>query len=153
MRFRVAVDAGTGEVYLPVEERGRQLLEEPLLNKGSAFTREERESLGLEGLLPARTSTMEQHLERVRTQLENKPTAWRSTSTWPSLHDRNETLFHRFILENLEEVCPSSTPRRWPRPAGTGAGSSARLRGIYSPPTTGARSPGCCAAAASARRP
>ena len=38
MKFRAAIDAVTGEMYLPVEERGRLLLEEPLLNKGTAFT-------------------------------------------------------------------------------------------------------------------
>ncbi|MFH1331085.1 MAG: NAD-dependent malic enzyme [Actinomycetota bacterium] len=106
MRYRVAVDATTGEVYLPVEERGSQLLAEPLLNKGSAFTAEEREALGISGLLPYRTSTMEQHLARVRTQWENKSTPLEKHIFMASLHDRNETLFHRFILENLEEVVP-----------------------------------------------
>ena len=106
MKFRVAVDAVTGEVYLPVEERGRAVLEEPLLNKGSAFTPEERDSLGLRGLLPFRTSAMEQHLQRVRTQLANKPSSLEKHIFMASLHDRNETLFHRFILENLEDAVP-----------------------------------------------
>jgi malate dehydrogenase (oxaloacetate-decarboxylating) len=106
MRFRPAIDATTGELYLPVEERGRQLLEEPLLNKGSAFTTEERDALELRGLLPYATSTMENHLARVRTQWENKSTSLEKHIFMASLQNRNETLFHRFILENLEEVVP-----------------------------------------------
>lgn len=106
MRFRPAIDATTGEIYLPVEERGRQLLGEPLLNKGSAFTPEEREALGLRGLLPAQTSTMDEHLARVRSQWDAKPNAIEKHIHLAGLHDRNETLFHRFLLENLQEVVP-----------------------------------------------
>jgi len=106
MRFRPAMDATTGELYLPVEERGRQLLEEPLLNKGSGFTPEEREALGLRGLLPAHTSTMDEHLARVRSQWDAKPDALERHIFVAGLHDRNETLFHRFILENLQDAVP-----------------------------------------------
>ena len=106
MRFRPAMDATTGELYLPVEERGRQLLEEPLLNKGTAFTPEERDALGLRGLLPAHTSTMDEQLARVRTQWDAKPSAMERHIYLESLHDRNETLYHRFILENLQDAVP-----------------------------------------------
>jgi malate dehydrogenase (oxaloacetate-decarboxylating) len=106
MRFRACIDADTGETYLPVAERGRQLLEEPLLNKGCAFTAEERETLGLRGLLPAQTSTIEQQLQRVRLQLDKKPNDLERHIYLASLHDRNETLFFRFLLENLEETVP-----------------------------------------------
>ncbi len=106
MRFRPAMDATTGELYLPIEERGRQLLEEPLLNKGTAFNPEERDALGLRGLLPARTSTMDEQLARMRTQWDIKPNALERHIYLESLHDRNETLYHRFILENLQEAVP-----------------------------------------------
>ena len=106
MRFRPAMDANTGELYLPVEERGRGLLEEPLLNKGTAFTPEERDALGLRGLLPAHTSTMDEQLARVRTQWDGKPNALEQHIYLEGLHDRNETLYHRFVLENLQDAVP-----------------------------------------------
>ncbi|MBU1226301.1 MAG: NAD-dependent malic enzyme [Actinobacteria bacterium] len=106
MRFRAAIDGATGEMYLPVEERGRQLLEEPLLNKGTAFTPRERDVLQLRGLLPPHTSTMEEQLQRVEEAFHAKDTDLERAIYMAALHDRNETLFFRFILENLEETVP-----------------------------------------------
>ena len=74
MRFRPAIDSRTGEIYLPVSERGRGLLEEPLLNKGTAFSAEEREMFALRGFLPAHTCTMDEQLTRVRMALDSKST-------------------------------------------------------------------------------
>ncbi len=82
------------------------LLEEPLLNKGSAFTPEERDALELRGLLPAHTSTMEEQLQRVAEQLRHKEEDIEKHIYLAGLHDRNETLFYRFICENLEETVP-----------------------------------------------
>jgi len=106
MRFRPVLDSATGETYLPVAARGRQLLAEPLLNKGTAFTREEREAFGLRGLLPHRVGTIEEQLERVRTQWDAKPTPLEKHIFLAGLLNRNETLFHRFVLENLQEAVP-----------------------------------------------
>jgi malic enzyme len=106
MRFRPAIDSVTGEMYLPVLERGVQLLEEPLLNKGTAFSMEERDALGLRGLLPSHTSTMEEQLERVADQFHNKDSALEKHIYLAGLHDRNEVLFFRFVIENLEETVP-----------------------------------------------
>lgn len=106
MRFRAAIDGTTGEMYLPVAERGRQLLEEPLLNKGTAFTPRERETLELRGMLPPHTSTMEEQLMRAAEAYHAKETDLERNIYLAALHDRNETLFFRFIVENLEEVVP-----------------------------------------------
>jgi malic enzyme len=93
-------------MYLPVAERGRQLLEEPLLNKGTAFTPEERDALGLRGMLPPHTSTMEEQLTRVGEAYCAKETDLERAIYMAALHDRNETLFFRFVLENLQELVP-----------------------------------------------
>ncbi|HSG78721.1 MAG TPA: NAD-dependent malic enzyme [Acidimicrobiia bacterium] len=106
MRFRPAVDSRTGELYLPVGERGRALLEEPLLNKGTAFSAEEREQFDLTGYLPSHVSTMDEQLLRVRTALDSKSSAMEKHIYLAGLHDRNETLFFRFVLENLRDVVP-----------------------------------------------
>lgn len=106
MQFRPVLDPVTGERYLPVGQRGRQLLAEPLLNKGTAFPSQEREVFGLQGLLPHQTSTMEQQLERVRSQWDAKPDALEKHIFLAGLLNRNETLFHRFVVENLQETVP-----------------------------------------------
>jgi malate dehydrogenase (oxaloacetate-decarboxylating) len=134
MRLRPALDPATDERYLPVEARGRQLLSEPLLNKGTAFTPEEREALGLRGLLPPQTSTIEQQLARVRTQWDAKPSPVEKHIFLAGLLNRNETLFHRFVLENLQEAVPivytptvAEACRHWSR-------MHRHARGIYVTP-------------------
>ncbi len=106
VRIRPAIDHDTGEMYLPVTQRGRAVLEEPLLNKGTAFTPEERAMLGLRGMLPAHTSSMGEQLSRVREQYDEKGSDLERHIYLAALHDRNETLFFRFLLENLEELVP-----------------------------------------------
>ncbi len=106
VRFRPSIDAATGEMYLPVTARGPALLEDPLLNKGTAFTPYERSALGLRGLVPAHTSTMEEQLRRVRGHYDAKATDLERHIYLAGLHDRNETLFYRFVAENLEELVP-----------------------------------------------
>ena len=65
---------GTDEEYLAVDARGRALLTDPLTNKGTAFSLEERERLGLEGLVPPAVATMREQLERVYENFKAKPT-------------------------------------------------------------------------------
>ena len=74
MNFRPLLDHETGDPYLPVHKRGDALLHDSFLNKGEAFSREERRVFGLEGLLPDHVATMDEQLVRVRNQLEQKQT-------------------------------------------------------------------------------
>jgi malic enzyme len=106
MRYQPAIDTVTGQPYLPVTQRGRALLDEPLLNKGSAFPDDERRSLGLSGLLPIHVSTLEQQVIRTLSQLANKATDLEKHIYLASLHDRNETLFYRLVVDHLEELVP-----------------------------------------------
>ena len=57
-------DPETGEFFVPVMRRGKSVLRDPLLNKGTSFTDHERDVLGLRGLLPARVTNMEEQLAR-----------------------------------------------------------------------------------------
>jgi malic enzyme len=96
----------TGEEYLAVDTRGRPLLTDPLTNKGTAFPVEERERLGLEGLVPPAVATMREQLERVYENFKAKPTDLERYIHLASLQDRNETLFFRLVHEHIDEMMP-----------------------------------------------
>lgn len=85
---------------------GRLLLESPLLNKGSAFTEEERIQFGLLGLLPPHVSTIEEQLARTYENYESKQNDIERYIFLVSLQDRNETLFYRLVQEHITEMAP-----------------------------------------------
>ncbi len=103
LRFRREAD---GRQIVDVALRGPALYAEPLLNKGSAFTTEERAKFGLEGLLPATQKTMEQQLDRVHQMLRARPDPLDKYVELAALQDRNEHLFFRLLRDNLEEFLP-----------------------------------------------
>ncbi len=86
--------------------RGAELLHDPLVNKGSAFTEAERDALGLKGLLPPVVFTMEEQVARVLENYRRKQTDLERYIHLVSLQDRNETLFYRVVMDNLEEMMP-----------------------------------------------
>lgn len=86
--------------------RGVELLHNPVYNKGTAFTEAERDALGLRGLLPPHVHTQEEQLIRVLKNFRNKPTDLEKYIHLISLQDRNETLFYRLVMNNLEEMMP-----------------------------------------------
>jgi len=85
---------------------GAAILHDPLLNKGTAFTLEEREALGLFGLLPPHVHTMDEQVQRVMDNYRAKQTDLERYIHLVSLQDRNETLFYRVVTEHLEEMMP-----------------------------------------------
>ncbi|MEJ2084310.1 MAG: oxaloacetate-decarboxylating malate dehydrogenase, partial [Acidobacteriota bacterium] len=89
-----------------VRERGAALLHNPLLNRGTAFTAEERKTFGLEGLLPDVVSTMDLQLERNYHCILRKSDALEKYIGLAALQDRNEVLFYRLLIEHLEEFLP-----------------------------------------------
>ncbi|MGH9822912.1 MAG: oxaloacetate-decarboxylating malate dehydrogenase, partial [Blastocatellia bacterium] len=91
---------------LSVGLRGKALLEDPLLNKGSAFTDLERRELGLLGLLPPHVSTVEEQLARTYENYRLKESDIERYIFLTSLHDRNETLFYRLLQEHIAEMTP-----------------------------------------------
>jgi malate dehydrogenase (oxaloacetate-decarboxylating) len=82
------------------------VLTTPLLNKGTAFTAEEREALGLTGLLPPVISTLEAQVTCAYTQYQRLPDALSKNIYLTALHDRNEVLFFRVLSEHLREMIP-----------------------------------------------
>jgi len=98
--------AGALEESIEVSLTGRALLENPLLNKGSAFDEEERRDFGLIGLLPPHASTVEEQLTRTYESYKNKTTDLERYIYLVSLQDRNETLFYRLLQEHITEMMP-----------------------------------------------
>lgn len=104
--FMIERDARTGEDYIEVPVRGELLIDFPMFNKGTAFTQDERDSLGLQGLLPPRVVTMEQQVARVVDNYARKTSDLERYIHLISLLDRNETLFYRVLVDRLEELLP-----------------------------------------------
>jgi malate dehydrogenase (oxaloacetate-decarboxylating) len=86
--------------------RGAEVLDTPLLNKGTAFTREERQALGLDGLLPPTVLTMEDQVRRVYEQYHQQPTDLQKNVFMAMLQDNDEALFFRLLGEHLREMLP-----------------------------------------------
>jgi malic enzyme len=106
MTWSTKRDSITGEEYVAVDLRGEALLRDPATNKGTAFTAAEREELGLDGLMPAAVSTMDQQLARVYENYRAKQTSLERYIHLVSLQDRNETLFFRLVHDHIDEMMP-----------------------------------------------
>jgi malate dehydrogenase (oxaloacetate-decarboxylating) len=91
---------------MEVNLTGYALLDNSLLNKGSAFSDEERREFGLLGLLPPHVSTMEEQLTRTYQSYKQKPNDLERYIYLISLQDRNETLFYRLLEEHITEMTP-----------------------------------------------
>ena len=86
--------------------RGVKILHDPVRNKGTAFTDAEREALNLQGLLPPRVHSPAEQELRVLGNIRAKPTDLERYLYLVALQDRNETLFYRVVMNNIEEMMP-----------------------------------------------
>jgi malate dehydrogenase (oxaloacetate-decarboxylating) len=89
-----------------IRARGRSVLTNPMINRGTAFTTEQRQALGLQGLLPSGVSTLEGQLRRVYAQYRRQPDDLAKNVMLGNMRDRNEVLFYRLLAEHLEEMLP-----------------------------------------------
>lgn len=99
------VNTPEGEV-VRIAVRGQDVLSNPLINFGTAFTKEERWALGLEGLLPPRVLPIEQQVKRTYQQFRQQPDDLAKYLYLNAMHDRNEVLFYRLLTENIKEMLP-----------------------------------------------
>jgi malate dehydrogenase (oxaloacetate-decarboxylating) len=86
--------------------RGRQVLSDPRLNRGTAFSYAERHELGLTGRVPPAHVTLDQQVARVYAQYRRQPDDLLKNVLLTEIHDRNETLFYRLLTTHLTEMLP-----------------------------------------------
>src|SRR6201995_4984658 len=86
--------------------RGRALLRDPRYNRGTAFTAEERASLGLEGLLPPAVLSLEDQALRAYEQFGGQPDDLARNTFLASVRQRNQVLFYKLLEDHLEEMLP-----------------------------------------------
>jgi malate dehydrogenase (oxaloacetate-decarboxylating) len=98
--------AGAAGITVGVRSRGADLLRQPMLNKGTAFTAVEREQFGLAGLLPHAVSTLAEQAERAYRNVARKTGALERYIGMAALQDRNEHLYYRVLADHLEDLLP-----------------------------------------------
>ena len=88
------------------DKRGRAVLSDPHLNRGTGFTAADRAALGLDGLLPAGVSSLEEQTRRSYEQYTAQPTDLAKNDFLAALHDRNEVLYYKLLEDHLAEMLP-----------------------------------------------
>lgn len=105
-KFNLIRDAEGAILKLKTNIDGYDLLVNPRLNKGSAFTEEERKLFHLQGKLPHHVETLEEQTYRIYQQYQTQGSNLNKNIYLNNLHDTNETLFYKFVGEHLEEMLP-----------------------------------------------
>ncbi|MDP3268669.1 MAG: NAD-dependent malic enzyme [Legionella sp.] len=105
--FRLNRDEQTGEMYIETSLTGKPLLTTPQLNKGTAFTHEERKEFGLLGKLPNRVETIDEQVKRAYLQYSSYTTRLQQNIYLNNLHDKNQILFYKLLSRHLGEMLPT----------------------------------------------
>ena len=95
-----------GHETVEVDMEPKDILLDPLLNKGTGFTGAERKELGIQGMIPCHESTIEEQVKRRYANFQKKRTDIGKYSFLSALQDRNETVFYRICSEHAEEMLP-----------------------------------------------
>jgi malate dehydrogenase (oxaloacetate-decarboxylating) len=99
-------DTTTGEVRIETSLKGKALLNTPLLNRGTAFTYEERRAFGLLGKLPMKVETLQEQISRAYQQFLQYQSDYRKNIYLSSTYDINEVLFYSLVQKHLTEMMP-----------------------------------------------
>ena len=101
-------DLSTPDLNAPIETElnGFDLINKPMLNKGTAFTEAERDLFHLHGLLPPHVGTLDEHVARRLKALRAFETDFERYAFLRDLQDTNETLFYALLVRNIEELLP-----------------------------------------------
>jgi malate dehydrogenase (oxaloacetate-decarboxylating)(NADP+) len=91
---------------IQISSRGADILTNPLYSKGTAFKNGERDRLRLRGLLPHRIMNVHKQKDRFLKSLRDLDSSIRKNLMLEDLHDRNETLYHRILVDHMEEMAP-----------------------------------------------
>ncbi|KAL8253981.1 hypothetical protein R6Q59_032202 [Mikania micrantha] len=115
-RYRISRLFTTIECHRPtiLHKKGVDIIHDPWFNKGTAFSMTERDRLELRGLLPTSVQTIEQQIERFKTDLDRLEMTARDGDTsslakWRilnRLHDRNETMYYKILVDQIKEYAP-----------------------------------------------
>jgi malate dehydrogenase (oxaloacetate-decarboxylating) len=105
--FKVSCDDETGELLIETSIYGKLLLTTPQLNKGTAFTNDERRAFGLLGKLPHRVETLDEQVKRAYLQYASYTTRLQQNIYLNNLHDKNQILFYRLLSRHLAEMLPT----------------------------------------------
>lgn len=105
--FSIVRDEQTGELIVQTSICGKALLTLPQLNKGTAFTHEERHQFGLLGKLPHRVETLDEQVQRAYLQYASYQNRLQQNIYLNNLHDKNQILFYKLLSRHLGEMLPT----------------------------------------------
>lgn len=106
LNFKTKRDTKTGERYIETSVHGKHLLTTPQLNKGTAFTHEERKEFSLLGKLPNRVETLDEQIKRAYIQYSSYTCHLQQNIYLNNLHDKNQILFYKLLSRHLGEMLP-----------------------------------------------
>ncbi|KTD82398.1 NAD-dependent malic enzyme [Legionella waltersii] len=106
LEFKLTRNSQTGELYLETSLCGKPLLTTPQLNKGTAFTQEERKEFGLLGKLPHRVETLDEQVKRAYLQFSSYTTLLQQNIYLNNLHDKNQIIFYKLLSRHVAEMLP-----------------------------------------------
>lgn len=106
LKYITRRDLKTKQEWIETSLTGKQLMVMPLLNKGTAFSQEERIDLKLLGKLPYNTETLDEQVKRAKNQYSRYTSNLQKYIYLNNLHDKNEVLYYKLLIENLAETLP-----------------------------------------------